>query len=42
MERQKTIYELLLQRLKRKTFLHRIVTGDEKWIYCDNLKGPKP
>ncbi|KAG5307798.1 MOS1T transposase, partial [Pseudoatta argentina] len=26
-------YELLLQRQKRKGFLHRIVTGDEKWIH---------
>ncbi|KAG5307775.1 MOS1T transposase, partial [Pseudoatta argentina] len=25
--------ELLLQRQKRKGFLHRIVTGDEKWIH---------
>ena len=30
--------ELLLQRQKRKDFLHRIITGDEKWIYYDNPK----
>lgn len=30
--------ELLLARYKRKSFLHRIVTGDEKWIYYDSLK----
>ncbi|KAG5321128.1 MOS1T transposase, partial [Pseudoatta argentina] len=30
--------ELLLQRQKRKGFLHRIVTGDEKWIHYDNPK----
>ncbi|KAG5320002.1 MOS1T transposase, partial [Pseudoatta argentina] len=28
--------ELLLQRQKRKGFLHRIITGDEKWIYYSN------
>lgn len=32
-ERRKTICEMLLQRLERKGFLHRIITGDEKWIY---------
>ncbi|GBP79031.1 T-complex protein 1 subunit beta [Eumeta japonica] len=30
--------KLLLQRQKRKGFLHRIVTGDEKRIHYDNLK----
>jgi hypothetical protein len=30
---QKTICEMLLQRFERKSFLHRIVTGDEKWIF---------
>jgi len=29
---------LLLARYKRKSFLHRIVTGDEKWIYFENPK----
>ncbi|KAG5318734.1 MOS1T transposase, partial [Pseudoatta argentina] len=33
-------YELL-QRQKRKGFLHRIVTGDEKWIHYDNPKRRK-
>ena len=28
MENRKTIYEMLLQRSQRKSFLHRIVTGD--------------
>ena len=36
--RQKTICEILLARQQRKGFLHRIVTGDEKWIYIDNPK----
>ncbi|KAG5307607.1 MOS1T transposase, partial [Pseudoatta argentina] len=34
-------YELLLQRQKRKGFLHRIVTADEKWIHYDNPKRRK-
>ncbi|KAG5324359.1 MOS1T transposase, partial [Pseudoatta argentina] len=38
-ERRFGTCELLLQRQKRKGFLHRIVTGDEKWIHYDN---PKP
>ena len=33
--------ELLLARLKRKGFLHRIVTGDEKWIHYDNPQSAK-
>lgn len=37
-ERRKTICEILLQRYERKGFLHRVVTGDEKWIYYDNPK----
>jgi len=32
-ENRKTTCEILLARYKRKSFLHRIVTGDEKWIY---------
>lgn len=32
------ICEQLLQRQRRKSFLHRIVTGDEKWIYYSNPK----
>lgn len=33
--------EILLDRYNRKSFLHRIVTGDEKWIYFDNPKRQK-
>lgn len=33
--------EFLLQRYKKKSFLHRIVTGDEKWIYYENPKRKK-
>ena len=29
---------MLLARYKRKSFLHRVVTGDEKWIYFENPK----
>lgn len=36
-----TVCEMLLQRQKRKSFLHRIVTADEKWIHYDNPKPPK-
>ena len=28
--------EMLLKRHKKKSLLHRIVTGDEKWIHYDN------
>lgn len=38
MECRKTTCEMLLQRQQRKGFLHRIVTGDEKWIYYENPK----
>jgi len=37
-ENRKTTCEMLLARYKRKLFLHRIVTGDEKWIYFENPK----
>lgn len=37
-ERRITICDVLLQRQKRKSFLHRIITGDEKWIRYDNPK----
>lgn len=37
-ERRFCTCEMLLERHKRKRFLHRIVTGDEKWIYYDNPK----
>ena len=32
---------MLLQWHERKSFLHRIVTGDEKWIYFENPKCTK-
>jgi len=38
LENRKTTSEILLQRHDRKSFLHRIVTGDEKWIYYENPK----
>src|SRR5690625_2253179 len=37
-ENRKATCEMLLARYKRKSFLHRIVTGDEKWIYFENPK----
>jgi len=33
MERRKNTCEILLEWYRRKSFLHRIVTGDEKWIF---------
>ena len=33
--------EQLLERQRRKGFLHRIVTGDEKWVHYDNPKRRK-
>ena len=41
MENRKTFYEIWLARQERKSFLHRIVTGDEKWIYFENPKCKK-
>lgn len=41
MEKRKTVCELLLVRYERKSFLHQIVTGDEKWIYFENPKRKK-
>ena len=41
MENRKVISEMLLHRYERKSFLHRIVTGDEKWIYFENPKRRK-
>jgi len=35
-ERRLCTCEQLLQRHKRKGFLHRIVTGDKKWIHYNN------
>jgi len=40
-ERRFFTCEQLLQRHHRKRFLHRIVTGDEKWIRYDNPKRRK-
>ncbi|UYV75796.1 hypothetical protein LAZ67_13001380 [Cordylochernes scorpioides] len=40
-ERHICTCELLLKRQNRKSFLHRIVTGDEKWIHYDNPKRKK-
>jgi len=40
-ERRLFTCEQLLQRQNRKGFLHRIVTGDEKWIHYDNPKRRK-
>lgn len=37
-ERRLCMSEMLLARHKKKGFLHRIVTGDEKWIHYDNPK----
>ena len=37
-ERRLVTCEMLLQRQERKGFLHRIITGDEKWIHYDNPK----
>ena len=36
MEWRQNTCQILLARQKRKSFLHRIVTGDEKWIYFQN------
>lgn len=38
LERRFCMSEMLLERHQRKSFLHRIVTGDEKWIHYDNPK----
>ena len=37
-ERRFCMSEMLLERHKRKSVLHRIVTSDEKWIHYDNPK----
>ena len=37
-ERRFVTCERLLQRQKRKGFLHRLVTDDEKWTHYDNPK----
>jgi len=40
-ERRFFTCEQLIQRQQRKGFLHRIVTGNEKWIFYDNPKKKK-
>ncbi|GFV76785.1 mariner Mos1 transposase [Trichonephila clavipes] len=40
-ERRLFACEQLLARQRRKGFLHRIVTGDEKWVIYDNPKRRK-
>ncbi|GFU97993.1 mariner Mos1 transposase [Trichonephila clavipes] len=40
-ERRLFAWEQLLARQRRKGFLHRIVTGDEKWVRYDNPKRRK-
>lgn len=40
-ERRLFACEQFLERQKRKGFLHRIITGDEKWIHYDNPKRKK-
>ncbi|GFV46196.1 mariner Mos1 transposase [Trichonephila clavipes] len=37
-ENRKIMCEMLLARYKRKSYLHRVATGDEKWIYFENPK----
>ena len=41
MERCQNTCQILLAKQKRKSFLHRIVAGDEKWIYFQNPKYKK-
>jgi len=41
MERRKNTSEILLEQYRRKSFLYRIVTGDEKWIFFENPKRKK-
>jgi len=38
---RRLICEQLIKRQQRKGFLHRIVIGDEKWIFYDNPKKKK-
>jgi len=40
-EKQFFTCEQLIQRQQKKGFLHRIVIGDEKWIFYDNPKKKK-
>ena len=38
MEKCKDTREILLSRYKKKSFFHRIVIGDAKWIHFENPK----
>jgi len=38
--RRDTVFSLL-SKFRKKDFLHKIITGDEKWILYDNLKRKK-
>ena len=40
-ERRFCMSEMLLKGHKKKSFLHRTVTGDEKWIHYDNPRCKK-
>ena len=40
-ERWFCMSEMLLERHKKKSVLHQIVTGDEEWIHCDSRKRKK-
>jgi len=40
-ERRFFTCEMLLAGINERIFLHRIVTGDEKWIHYDNPKKRK-
>ena len=40
-ERRFCMSEMLLERHRKKSFLHRIVTGDLKWMHYDNTKRKK-
>ncbi|GFT28885.1 mariner Mos1 transposase [Trichonephila clavipes] len=37
-ENRNIVRKMLLARYKRKSYLHRIVTGEEKWMYFENPK----
>jgi len=41
MERRKNTCEILLERYRRKSFLHCTITGNEKWIFFENPKRKK-
>ena len=40
-ERRFCMFEMLLERHKKKSFFHQIVPGDETWIHYDNPKRKK-